>query len=149
MIKSAAYLYLERNGQVLLLKRANTGYRDGQYGLVAGRKEENETIRECLLREVQEEAGLILDPSNLTLAHIAHRLEDGQEWYNFIFTTSSWEGEPINMEPEKCSELSWYPTDALPEGTIPYIAQALDMIRNNVFYSESGWNELLYKSENS
>lgn len=40
---SAVYLLLIKENQILLLKRANTGYEDGNYSLVAGHIDGNET----------------------------------------------------------------------------------------------------------
>ncbi len=46
------HLILESNGQLLLLKRANTGYEDGNYSLVAGHIDGNESAREAMVRGI-------------------------------------------------------------------------------------------------
>ena len=47
-----------QNNEILIIERTDNGY----IGLPAGSIEENETIEECIIREVQEETGLrILD----------------------------------------------------------------------------------------
>ena len=43
--------------KILLSKRKNTGYKDGEYELPGGHLEENETIQECAIRETIEETG--------------------------------------------------------------------------------------------
>ena len=37
------HLLLIKDGKIVLLKRANTGYEDGKYGLIAGHADGNET----------------------------------------------------------------------------------------------------------
>lgn len=140
-IRSAAYLHVEHDDQVLLLKRKNTGYRDGEYSLIAGHKDEGETIAECMIREAHEEAGIRIFPDQLELVHIMHRIEDGEERYDFFFIAHSYEGTPENLEPEKCEELAWFTQDALPQETIPYVRYFVDMMRKGIFYSEYGWND--------
>lgn len=54
----AVHLVLIQNNQVLLLKRKNTGYQDGNYGLVTGHMEKGETAKQAIIREAQEEAGI-------------------------------------------------------------------------------------------
>ena len=44
--------------EILLLRRMNTGYRDGFYDMPAGHLEEGETLREGTIRELEEETGL-------------------------------------------------------------------------------------------
>jgi 8-oxo-dGTP pyrophosphatase MutT (NUDIX family) len=130
------YLLLSRNGEVLLLKRKNTGYHDGNYGLIAGHKEEHESILSGLIREAREEAGLELHPKHLRLVHVLHRSEENER-VGFFFVAEHWDGDPINMEPEKCEELRWFPVDRLPENAIPYIRQAIMCWRAGVPYSDT------------
>ena len=56
----AVYLLLLREGQVLLLRRHNTGYEDGNYSVIAGHVEPGERITQALVREAAEEAGSLM-----------------------------------------------------------------------------------------
>lgn len=143
MIIPAVYLILREKGNILFLRRFNTGYEDGNYSLPAGHVEEGETFTEALIREVTEEISIMLSEENVRVAHIMHRknIQDGSERVDTFFVADAWEGEVQNKEPYKCDDLSWFRQETLPENTIPYIREALTAIQNNVFYSEFGWEE--------
>lgn len=134
-----SYLILRDGEKVLLLRRFNTGYEDGKYSLPAGHVDQGETFTEALVREVGEEIGVTLNAEDARVVHIMHRKSLDSERVDTFFVTEKWEGEVKNMEPEKCDDLSWFPIDALPENTIPYIRQALECIHEKKFYSEWGW----------
>ncbi|GIK84240.1 MAG: hypothetical protein BroJett025_08620 [Patescibacteria group bacterium] len=139
----ASYLVLVNDaGQVLLLRRFNTGYKDGMYSLVAGHVDEGETFTDALIREAKEEAGVVVDPAKVEVAHIMHRKSDtdGSERVDIFFIVREWSGEIVNCEPGKCDELSWFEFDSLPENVIEYIRVALESIRDGVQYSEVGWS---------
>ncbi|NTW22178.1 NUDIX domain-containing protein [Candidatus Falkowbacteria bacterium] len=134
----AAYLVLVKDGQVLLLRRYNTGYQDGNYSLVAGHLDGGETASQCIIREAAEEAGIVLESVDLEVSHVMHRISSDREYFDIYLTASKWSGEVKNMEPEKCDELAWYPLDNLPKNVLPEVKQALDDIRMGVHYSEIG-----------
>lgn len=139
----ASHLVLMKDDQVLLLRRFNTGYQDGNYSLVAGHVDPGETFTQCMIREAEEEAGIILKRDDLEVAHIMHRnSEEGeyQERVDVFFVARDWQGEVQNIEPAKCDDLAWFSLDNLPENIIPYVGYALDNIRTKTFYSEHGWN---------
>lgn len=136
---ASVYLILIRGDKVLLLRRANTGYEDGNYGLPAGHLEEGESVREGLIREIREEIAIILEVEDLHVSHVMHRRQK-DERIDFFFTVEYIQGEPKNNEPDKCDDLSWFPVDDLPANTIPYIHQAIDAVRRKQFFSEFGWN---------
>ncbi|HPN54957.1 MAG TPA: NUDIX domain-containing protein [Candidatus Moranbacteria bacterium] len=138
----ASYLTLMKDGKVLLLRRFNTGYEDGNYSMVAGHVDQGETFTQCIIREAKEEAGILLKPEDLKAMHVMHRnshTAENNERVDVFFIAQNWQGEPQNKEPNKCDDLSWFELDNLPENTIPYIRQALEGIKNRVYYSEHGW----------
>ena len=135
----ASYLTLFRDNKVLLLRRFNTGYEDGNYSMVAGHVDSGETFTQCIIREAEEEAGILLKPEDLQVVHVMHRnsgATENNERVDVFFIAEKWDGEIINKEPHKCDDLSWFDLDNIPENTIPYIKQTLNKIRNKEFYSE-------------
>lgn len=123
---------------MLLLRRSNTGWRDGEYTLPAGHVDGNESIRVALCRETKEEIGVILQPSDLEFAHVMHQ-RDNHEYVDFYFIASTWKGEPSNCEPEKCDELKWTSLAQLPKAVTPNVAQALAAYKADEEYSEFGF----------
>jgi ADP-ribose pyrophosphatase YjhB (NUDIX family) len=141
---SAVHLLLVRNGEVLLLRRYNTGYEDGNYSVPAGHLDGNEPVSTAMAREAREEVGLIIDPAALEVVHVMHRqasnaADPTNERVDFYLTVRNWTGEPRIMEPDKCDELSWHPLERLPLNTIPYIRAAFDSFLSGEYYSEYGW----------
>ena len=134
----AVYLVLRRDNEVLLLQRANTGYQDGSYSVVAGHMDGDELGTTAMIREAKEEAGIDLKPEDLTFVHLVHRLnrETGDERIDVFYEAYNWTGEVTNIEPHKCSDLSWFPMDDLPENTIPLIRNVLNHVKNSEYYSE-------------
>ena len=133
-----AHLLLLQNERVLLLRRQNTGYEDGNYSVIAGHIERNETARQGMAREASEEAGLIINLQDLVLCHVMHRKAE-DERVSFFFKAERWIGEPRNLEPHKCGDLSWFHLGSLPTNVIPYIRQAIEETLRGKAYSEHGW----------
>ncbi|MBI4020684.1 MAG: NUDIX domain-containing protein [Candidatus Aenigmarchaeota archaeon] len=139
LVTPAAHLVLTRGDLILLLRRFNTGWGDGNYSLVAGHLNGQETLRDAMAREAEEEAGLRLRPDDLDIVHVMHRLNNGNERIDFFLSPRQWHGEPTNKEPHKCDDMRWFPMPELPANVVPYVRHALDCIRRNVTYSEFGW----------
>lgn len=136
----ASYLVLKRGDEVLLARRANTGYHDGEYSLPAGHVESGESFTQALVREVGEEIGIRVAPADVKVVHILHRkAEDGSERAEAFYIAEHWKGEVKNLEPEKCDDLSWFRVSELLANTIPYIRVTLENIEKRSFYSEYGW----------
>lgn len=135
----AVYLVLRKDNEVLLLRRANTGYQDGKYGLVAGHLDGNELGTTAMVREAKEEAGIDIDPSKLEFVHVAHRLgrnQIGQERIDLFYQLKEWQGKIVNAEPEKCDDLSWFDINNLPDNMLPFVKRVLTDIARGISYSE-------------
>lgn len=133
-------LLLIRDDQVFLLLRANTGYRDGQYCLPAGHKEEGETARQAAAREAWEEVGIAVEIADLECVHVLDRLDE-DERLSFFFRARQWTGEPANAEPHKCDDARWFPLDALPPNMIDWQRAAVEGVGKGEGYGEFGWKD--------
>ncbi|MBM3121840.1 MAG: NUDIX domain-containing protein [Chloroflexi bacterium] len=136
---SAVHLFLERDGLLLLLRRFQTGYEDGNYSVVAGHLEGNETVLAAAVREAREEVGLKLAPQDLTVVGVMHRLSN-DERIDWFVACSRWSGEPHNAEPDHCDELRWADPGALPGNVVPYVRRALDNYRAGRWFDTFGFS---------
>lgn len=137
------FLLLIDGDKILLSQRFQTGWEDGNYGLPAGHGEDGETVREGAIREVFEEIGIVFKSEDLDFVLTQHRFCDdvnnNHARIGFYFTARKWTGEPKNMEPDRCSDLSWFPLDDLPSNTIGHVRTAIDAYLQGERYSEHGW----------
>ena len=132
------HLLFFRGDQVLLLRRFNTGYADGQYSVPAGHLDGAETVIAAAAREAEEETGLRLAAEDILFSSVMHRM-DGDERVDFFVQIRNWDGEPVNTEPDKCDELRWVNFDELPENVIPYVRKAIQNHRHGIKFDEFGW----------
>ena len=141
MLRAAVYLLPRENGKVLMSLRQNTGFGDGQYGIVGGHLDGNENARAAMVREAREEAGLDIRESDLIPRLVMHRASSGKhtEAIDIFFDLPHWTGDIVNTEPHKCQALEFYAPDALPENTIPYIRAAIEAIERGETYIEFGF----------
>lgn len=132
------HLLLTEGSYILLLKRHNTGYEDGNYSLVAGHADGGETMREAMGRGAMEEAGLTIQPADLVLRHVIHRRSEAERM-SLFFSATAWQGRPANREPHKCSALGWHELAGLPQNMVPYVRHAITAVQRGEVYSEFGW----------
>ena len=134
----AVFVVLLDNNKVLLIRRLNTGWSDGEYTLPSGHLDGNETARAAAMRELKEEVGVDVNPEDMDFVHVIHRRGDegDHERVDFFFKAKKYSGTAYNAEPEKCDDIGWFPLNSLPEKTIPMIRHALEQVSESKFYSE-------------
>lgn len=135
----AVHLFLRQGDSVLLLRRFNTGYEDGNWSVPAGHLDGGETVIAAAIREAHEEIGVQIAPSDLRVAGVMHRLTPRDERVDFFVTATAWHGEVRNCEPEKCDALEWHGLGALPANVIPYIRRALENLQAERWFDEFGF----------
>ncbi len=139
---AAVHLFLIDGERVLLSLRRHTGYADGLWGVVAGHLDGDETVFAAMRREAREEVGMALAPDGLAVVGIMHRRAegpDGRERLDFFLAIDRWSGSIVDLEPEKCAALAWYPLDDLPEALVPYVRRALENYRQRRWFDSFGW----------
>jgi len=137
----ASYLVLKKENQILLLKRKNTGYEDGNYSVIAGHLEPGESFTSTIIREAKEEANVTITPKDIVQIFVQHRKanENEPERVDTYFIATNWQGTIENVEPHKCEELVWFDQDNLPSNIIPCVKAALQSINSYESYNEFGW----------
>lgn len=133
----AVHIVLIERGNIFLIRRDNTGYFDGSWGLPAGHLEEGEFPSRCASREAWEEIGIIPTEYEF-IASMHHIKPPGNPTYtHHFFRFGGWTGSPRNAEPDKCSEANWFGISQLKDmDVIPYISHAIYGINNGVQYME-------------
>lgn len=132
-------IILLKDEKVLLSRRFNTGYHDGDFELPSGHMDGNETVRAAAAREAKEELGVTINVDDLEVSHVMHRFGENYERIEFFLTAESWEGEPDVMEPHECDEMKWFPVNELPVNMIPKSKYGLEQSLAGVIFSEFDW----------
>ncbi|MFI9780449.1 NUDIX hydrolase [Streptomyces sp. NPDC051956] len=136
------HLHLEdAEGRVLLgLRHPESKYAGDTWHYLAGRCEQESALA-CLVREAREEAGLVIDPADVELAHVVHVVDTpgSLPLMQLIFKASRWEGVPKVLEPDKCLTWKWWPRHELPDRIVSYTRTAIAAIAEGRPYSQLGW----------
>jgi len=110
------HLLLLSDEEVLLGRRANTGYGDGAYEPPSGRLAERETLVEAAARVAAAQVGIALDPTRVSLAHVMHDVS-GAGRMAFFLTADAWAGD-AGTAANSYSDFGWFPLCQLPANMI-------------------------------
>ena len=143
----ATNLVMIKDNKILLQLRQNTGYMDGMYDAAcSGHLEKGESIAAATVREAKEEIDITINEFDLELVQVIHSYKE--DYLNTFFTVKSYIGEPKIMEPSKCSDLSWFDIDNLPENIIYRIKNVIKNIKNKLLYDDADFTQQKNKIEN-
>ncbi|MCL3859467.1 NUDIX domain-containing protein [Actinotalea sp. K2] len=141
-LAAAVYGILHDGERILMIRRARTGYRDGQLSLPAGHLDGDEDAVTGLVRELREEVGVEADPDSCRLALLMHAAPEhaaDREYLHLFFTVGRWHGKPTVAEPDKCDDLLWTSRTTMPNDVVDYVAEALDAIARGEQLALRGW----------
>ncbi len=112
------------NGKLLLAKRKKAPEAE-HWGILGGKLEKGEILKEAAIREAEEECGLRIGDAAFLL--LSEQIDiDGQHWISAIFTAHEMEGQARIAEPHAFSEMAWFKLDTLPA---PLTVAAQDAIK--------------------
>jgi 8-oxo-dGTP diphosphatase len=104
----------KKNNTTLMIHRTKKGndVHKGKWNGLGGKFESNESPEECIIREINEESGLIIKSPKLH-GFITFPLFDGKEdWYVFVFTAEEFAGK---MKSSDEGELKWISNEKIVE----------------------------------
>lgn len=106
-------VFLRRYDDFVMLKRQGS-HGAGTWSVPGGKLEYGEHWFDAAIRECAEEVGLY--PQYAHFLTITNDMIEGQHWVTiWIVASCRFQGEPQNLEPEKCTEIGWFNFDNLPQ----------------------------------
>lgn len=124
----------------MLQRRYNTGLLDGLYDVsCSGHLEHEESVTTALIRETEEELGIIINKANLEYSSTIHSKFFDSEYIFVTFFARDYHGIPKINEPDKCDDLKWYELNNLPSNLSDTRKIMIKNYLNHVAYSEYGF----------
>ncbi len=114
----------------ILLGRKKRGFGADKMNGFGGKREGGETFRQCAVRELFEEVGLVADPVKLDpvgLVDFRFPFKPEYSHVNYVYLVKEYSGTPLESEE---MEPQWYPLSSLPydhmwEGDVEWVSRLL------------------------
>lgn len=119
-----------KNKKILLVH--NTKHNELRIEPPGGKREGNEDLEKCIIREVKEEIGLYIKPTKLFGVYETQSPEGDFKVYMYFSEIER--GKPTLMEPDKISKFGWYSFEDMREFKeqgilVPNLCSALNDIQ--------------------
>ena len=130
-LRCAVHLFLLSNGKILVEKRKNRDYCNGQYDVVASHILGGESAIDAIIRTAKTEVNIVIKKEDLEIIQVMHQNDNGLEYINYFFIATKYSGNINNNEPQFCENLEWvdfkYPVNNLEK----YINEAIKNYLDN------------------
>ena len=116
-------------GNVLVQDKKNNPYWSG-WNFPGGHVEPGEYVTPSVIREMQEETGLLIESPRLCGIKEFHKSKDGQRYIVFLYIAKHYTGD---LKPSNEGEVFWYPLDQLrtSDRLIDGFGEMLDVFTND------------------
>ncbi|UNZ21307.1 NUDIX domain-containing protein [Streptomyces sp. 891-h] len=125
---------------LLGLRHPDSTFAPNTWHFLAGHCEREAAVT-CLVREAEEEAGLLIGPGDVELVHLVHLVDSpgALPRIQLVFRARTWSGTPKVLEPDRCVEWRWWAPKDLPTEVVAYARLAIDGVLAGRTYSQMGW----------
>lgn len=140
IVKLSVYAILvDREGKILLQKRANTRFANDWWSFPGGHVEDGEQLLKAVQRELHEECKIMVSPEQYAIdLTLLRKSDQGKRYVNFFSLIKDWAGTPTIAD-GKASALQFFSHADIPEKTLPYIKEALQLIEKRISFYESNY----------
>lgn len=147
LIPAVWVIVTDPSGKIFMLRRANTGWRDGSWTVPAGHVEKGEGPSAAAVRELAEEAGIVATVNELSdpLVYFYPQDDGAYERVSIFFRFVDKAAEAHNAEPSKADAADWFMPDALPTYVPPLLRRAFIDMAQGVGYSERYYDIAYHK----
>lgn len=115
--KLAVAVLIERDGRLLLGRRAETARQSGKWSFPAGFVERGERVEDAAVREVTEEVGLVVAPGRL----LGLFSSPGETVVVAVYEAHSHDGDPVAAD--DLDLVAWFDPRQLPDLAFPHDAE--------------------------
>ena len=133
IFKSAVHMIICKDNKILVQKRKGSKLWPGYYALPAGHIDKGENQYDALIREAQEELGIVINLKKIINSYVVLRRNyfeiNGkvlEPYIDYYFEIEEYEGIPKIIEEDRCDELIWVDMNNLPEPFINYEGDFLE-----------------------
>lgn len=117
-----------QSGNLLLVHRRREP-EAGHWGLPGGKVDPFEPVAVAVAREIREELGIFIEPTDLlcVVDHIDR--PRGQHWVAPVYLIEHYDGTPSLLEPQALSAMRWFSLNDLPDPLTEATRQAASALR--------------------
>ncbi len=127
-------ILIVKNNKVLLTKRKGS-HGAGEYASPGGHLEFEESIIDCVKREVLEETGIKI--KNIQFIRISNIVRYRKHYLDIGLTADWASGDPTVLEPDKAGIWEWYDINNLPKPLFLPIKHTLQALKTNRNFFDS------------
>ena len=130
-MKPTTLCFIVNEKNQVLLGRKKRGFGAGKYNGFGGKIQDNETFRQCAVREIREEVSLLVKPEDLepvAIMNFQFPYDEDLNHLNYTYIVRHYEGLPLESEE---MEPFWFDFDKIPydemwKGDADWIPKVLD-----------------------
>ncbi|KIP77788.1 MULTISPECIES: 8-oxo-dGTP diphosphatase MutT [Vibrio harveyi group] len=121
----AAIIFNEDRSQIFITKRPDDKHKGGFWEFPGGKVEQNETVEQAMIRELEEEIGITVTEQAL-FEHLEYDYPDKSLKFDFM-TVSQFNNQPYGREGQegRWVDIIALPNYAFPEANVPILERVV------------------------